>query len=257
MGTDNAADQRDIADLLDELEDGEEDDDDEFVSRKPLSKTKRARADDATHSGARWLKEDADVPIDFMTPAAAANVLVTAPNPRKKRRQEGMSDAERLKAAGLQVGEDGKLVLLEEAEQEPKENPFLAGKKDAAPKKKVVSKLTQLRNLRAQKKAQQTKKRGHTVRGFDDFAPGRGAGGDAMRKGARVEPFAYLKLNPRLAKEKKKTKAMGTIDKVVKKAKTGTEKGKKAKKANQRKVQKTSGKKSAGGKASKGKAKRK
>merc|ERR1719281_2227231 len=123
---DNSADQRDIADLLDELEDG---DDEEFVSRKPISKTKRARPEDATHSGARWLREDADVPIDFMTPAAAAQVLVTAPNPRKKRKQEGMSDAERLRAAGLQVGEDGKLVLLEEAEEEaPKENPFLAGK---------------------------------------------------------------------------------------------------------------------------------
>jgi ribosomal RNA-processing protein 12 len=254
---DNAEVQRDIADLLDDLEDGESDEDSEFVSRKPISKTKRARAEDATHVGARWLKEDADVPIDFMTPQAAAQVLVTAPNPRKKRKQEGMSDVERLRAAGLQVGEDGKLVLLEEAEEEPKENPFLASKKDPAPKKKAVSKLTQLRNVRAQKKAAQTKKRGHTVRGFDDFAPGRGAGGDAMRKGAKVEPFAYLKLNPRLAKEKKKTKAMGTINKVVRKAKVGTEKGMKARKANQRKVQKTSGKKSAGGKASKAKGKRK
>jgi hypothetical protein len=102
---DNSADTRDIADLLDELEDGEgEDDDDEFVSRKPISKqNKRARPEDATHSGARWLKEDADVPIDFMTPQAAAQVLVTAPNPRKKRKQEGMSDAERLRAAGLEA----------------------------------------------------------------------------------------------------------------------------------------------------------
>merc|ERR1719235_699029 len=173
---------------------------------------------------------------------------------RKKRKQEGMSDAERLRAAGLEVGEDGKLVLLEEAEEAPKENPFLAAPSGPAPKKKAgVSKLTQLKNLRAQKKAHLSKKRGHTVRGFDDFAPGRGAGGDAMRKGQKVEPFAYLKLNPRLAKEKKKTKAMSTINKVVKKAKTGTEKGMKARKANQRKVQKPSGKRSA--KASKGKRK--
>merc|ERR1719281_2324420 len=253
---DNSADQRDIADLLDELEDGDDDDESEFVSRKPISKTKRARAEDATHVGARWLKEDADVPIDFMTPQAAAQVLVTAPNPRKKRKQEGLSDAERLRAAGLEVGDDGKLVLLEEAEEEPKENPFMAGKNEPAPKKKAVSKLTQLKNVRAQKKAHLSKKRGHTVRGFDDFAPGRGSGGDAMRKGQKVEPFAYLKLNPRLAKEKKKTKAMNTINKVVKKARVGTEKGLKAKRANQRKVQKSSGKKSANGKTSKAKKKK-
>merc|ERR1712046_350448 len=98
--------------------------------------------------------------------------------------------------------------------------------KQAAPK--ALSHLVELRKKRAA--MAKAKRKGHTVKGLDQFASkqARGRGGDATRS-SKLEPYAYLKLNPKLTKEKTRAKSLSSIERVVTKAKQGIAKGQKAK----------------------------
>merc|ERR1712070_566112 len=69
----------------------------------------------------------------------------------------------------------------------------------------------------------------HIVKGLDAFKPGKKkASGDARRKNS-LEPFAYVRLNPKVTKEKFRSKATDSFAKVIKGAKKGVLKGHKAK----------------------------
>lgn len=232
-----------VQQLLDAWEaesDGESDDDGMGGGRRrsrPSREGKRKR--DAVEAST-WIREDQDVPIDFMSADAAHSVLTTQPRQMKRRRgvetsvggatAENKMDA--LRRLGLRFQEDGRLVINEAAQiTELKEavNAFGAAKTTADAK--PLSKLAALRAKRAAAKAQARaeKKNAHIIKGLDNYKPKKKSAGDAKKKGAKLEPFAYVRLNPKVTKEKFKDKATASFAKVLKGAKKGVLKGLKAK----------------------------
>lgn len=211
--------------------------------KRALKAGKRKR--DGNEGTSTWIHEDQDVPLDFMSADAAHSVLTVRPNAAKRRRgvQVGTagatSRAEALRRSGLRFSEDGRLVVDEEAEEnearkEDKKAGFnlgSGGKAGAdANKPKALSRLADIRKKRLQAKAKaRSEKRGtHIIKGLDNYKPGKKADGDASRS-QTLEPFAYVRLNPKVAKEKFKDKATASFAKVIKGAKKGVVKGMKAK----------------------------
>ena len=194
---------------------------------------KRKRTDVAAST---WIQEDGNVPIDFMSADAAHSVLTVRAPPSKKIRgaQVGNAGAENqvdaLRRNGLRFAADGRLVVDETAEvMEDQRKEFSHGM--ASEKPKALSQLAMQRKARAEAraKAKAAKKGVHLIKGLDTYKPGRKkAQGDAKRKGSKLEPFAYVRLNPKVTKEKFKTKATETFAKVVQGAKKGVVKGMKA-----------------------------
>merc|ERR1712098_1023022 len=96
-------------------------------------------------------------------------------------------------------------------------------------------------------------KAGHKVIGLTGYENKSKGGGDAARN-SKVEPYAYMRLNPKMMKEKKKSKALSSISKVVQKAKAGALKGAKAKAFQARRMKSKA--KSQKGKKGKGKTRK-
>jgi hypothetical protein len=206
-------------------------------------KGKRKRQEVSTST---WIHEDANVPLDFMSADAAHSVLTTRP-PQLKR-QKGQMDAatgaenraDALRRHGLRFAEDGRLVIdetVETANKDSDDEEEGRGKgklfnHGTVSNEKPLSKLAAMRAARARAKAKaRMERRGsHIVKGLDSFKPGsKKASGDAMRKGTRLNPFAYVRLNPKITKEKFRSKATESFEKVLKGTKKGVLKGKKAK----------------------------
>lgn len=196
-----------------------------------------------------WIHEDREAPLDFMSADAAHSVLTTRPAQQKRQRGgEGgaVGKAETLRRHGLRFAEDGRLVVDEAVERaaaekeggddEPK---FAVGEDTTGARKKLkpLSRLAAIREARVQARARvKLEKGGHLIKGLDNYRPGtksRGQG-DARRPGTKLEPYAYVRLNPRIAKEKFKKRAIQSFAKVIKGAKQGVLKGKKAKARDQK-----------------------
>ncbi|CAE7686049.1 unnamed protein product, partial [Symbiodinium sp. CCMP2456] len=203
------------------------------------TRSKRKRGDLAAST---WIQEDGEVPLDFMSADAAHSVLTVRAPPSKRLRgtQVGAAGAENkidaLRRSGLRFAADGRLVVDDAAEEKGKDEApqFTHG---TASKPKALSQLAAQRKARAEAKAQaRAARRGvHVIKGMESYKPGRKrAQGDAKRKGAKLEPFAYVRLNPKVTKEKFKTKATETFSKVIKGAKKGVLKGKKARARDQK-----------------------
>jgi len=224
--------------LLDAWE-AESDGDDDGKSGK---KSKRKREEVAAST---WIHEDKDVPLDFMSADAAHSVLTVRPPQRKRRRgaEQGLAGAQNradaLRLNGLKFSEDGRLVVNEVEEEaasrkkddEDGEGNGLFSHGTGGKKPKALSQLAEKRQARLVSKAKaRAGRRGtHLVKGLDDFKPKKKSAGDAQRKGSSLKPFAYVRLNPKVTSEKHKTKATSTFDKVLKGAKAGVLRGKKAK----------------------------
>ncbi|CAJ1413139.1 unnamed protein product [Effrenium voratum] len=197
------------------------------------AKGKRKRGDVAAST---WIQEDGDVPLDFMSADAAHSVLTVRAPPSKRIRGSKVGGAgaenkvDALRRSGLRFATDGRLVVDEtHEEKEGKEGfkEFTHGTE----KPRALSQLAQQRKARAEAKAKAkaARKGVHLIKGMDSFKPGKKkAQGDAKRKGSKLEPYAYVRLNPKVTKEKFKTKATETFAKVVKGAKKGVVKGMKA-----------------------------
>ncbi|KAF4653744.1 hypothetical protein FOZ61_008730 [Perkinsus olseni] len=136
------------------------------------------------------------------------------------------SDGKRRKSAlGSEMlkEESGKIIVEvpEEAAGQKKSSEKL---EETAPKKKGLGRLAE---IRAAKKGARRARLQHDVKGLDQCAPGaknRGSG-DAQRQAAVLQPYAYVRLNPKLVKEKFKSESIRSIDRVVK---AGEEEKKKA-----------------------------
>eukprot|EP00928_Gymnodinium_smaydae_P040303 TRINITY_DN27349_c0_g5_i1.p1 TRINITY_DN27349_c0_g5~~TRINITY_DN27349_c0_g5_i1.p1 ORF type:complete len:1381 (+),score=350.47 TRINITY_DN27349_c0_g5_i1:88-4230(+) len=196
-----------------------------------------------------WIHEDSNIPLDFMSADAAHSVLTVRPPQMKRQRGEEVGPAgaqnkvDALRRSGLKFSDDGRLVVEETKEDgdgeedEDKPKKFNLGTTSAAGtttggRPRALSKLAAQRAARALAKAKaKAERRGtHAVRGLENYRPGKkNADGDAKRKGQKLEPFAYVRLNPKVAKEKFKDKATKSFSKVVKGAKQGVLKGLKAK----------------------------
>jgi hypothetical protein len=196
--------------------------------------SKRKRDGDTT----TWIHEDQDVPLDFMSADAAHSVLTTR---QQRKRQRGdligsagaENKADALRRSGLEFSADGRLVVAEVDEE--KENERETEKKftiGTDTKPKALNQLAEIRKRRAEAKAKaKAERRGaHLVKGLDSYKPGKKkAFGDAKRKGSKLDPYAYIRLNPKVTKERFKKKAADTFRKVVQGSKKGIIKGKKAK----------------------------
>jgi len=206
-------------------------------------KGKRKRGEVGASS--TWIHEDANVPLDFMSADAAHSVLTTRPPQRKRIRAEaeGPAGAENradaLRRHGLRFADDGRLVVDDTVEEgkgsdeddddEGKQGKFNVGVAGKEPK--ALSKLAELRAKKLQNKAKmRIERKGHLVKGLDEYKPGKTkAAGDAKRKGKSLNPFAYVRLNPKVTKEKFRKDSMDSFSKVIKGAKKGVLKGNKAK----------------------------
>jgi len=199
-------------------------------------KAKRKRGE--VSAASTWITEDQEVPVDFMSADAAHSVLTVRAPPSKRRKgtEVGNAGAENkidsLRRSGLRFAEDGRLVVDEEKveeEEDRKSGKFNLGT-DTQTKPKALSQLAAQRRARAEAKAraQSARKGSHIVKGLDTFRPGKKkAQGDARRK-SKFEPYAYIRLNPKVTKEKFKSKATESFSKVLKGAKKGVLKGMKA-----------------------------
>lgn len=216
--------------------------DGEGGNRKGHSRNNGKRKRDGNVASTTVIHEDNDVPIDFMSADAAHSVLTTRPSQAKRRRGGVTGSAgatnrvDMLRRTGLRFAEDGRLVVIED--EDLKENDDESNKKRAfAPGEKrpvkALSKLASLRKsrLEARMKAKTERRGAHQIKGLENFKPGKkGAQGDASRPDAALEPYAYVRLNPKVTKEKHKAKATASFNKVVQGAKKGIVKGLKAKK---------------------------
>jgi len=157
---------------------------------------------------------------------------------RQRAKETGEAGAqnkvEALRRSGLCFADDGRLVVSEmpedakmDDEKDGKKMFNLGETKKATP----LSRLADMRKRRAEAKAQaRVAKRVHNIKGLDEFKPKKKhAAGDVRRKGQTLNPYAYIKLNPKLVKEKHKDKATASLARVVKGAKQGVLRGKKAK----------------------------
>jgi len=203
-------------------------------------KGKRKRGEVASST---WIHEDANMPLDFMSADAAHSVLTVRPPQLKRRRGEveGPAGAEnrtdQLRRHGLRFAEDGRLVVDDTVEtvgkddsedEEGAEKKFNVG---TSKEPKALSRLAQMRASRARAKAMVRAERrgGHILKGLDEYKPGtKKAAGDASRKSS-LKPFAYVRLNPKVTKEKFRSKATDSFAKVIKGSKQGVLKGHKAK----------------------------
>lgn len=199
------------------------------------SKIKRKR--DVTETST-WIQEDANAPLDFMSESAARSVLTTRGPQSKRQRGDvvGPSGAENkadaLRRVGLCFSEDGRLVVNEEEEEQADadvEQKKLSLNADAI-KDKGLSTLAKQREMRAKAKAKAKLARGvHQIKGLDAFKPKKGSQGDNKKKGQKLDPYAYVRLNPKVLKEKFRAKATQSFAAVVDAPKKGALKGAKAK----------------------------
>lgn len=201
---------------------------------KGKARAKRKRDSVAASS---WIHEDRNVPLDFMSADAAHSVLTVRPPPAKRQRgvQVGWAGAENkvdaLRRSGLRFAPDGRLVVEDVPETEGKEpeKKFTIG--TDTKKLKPLSQLAAKRAARAKAKAvaRVERRSAHVIKGLDSFKPGKKkAAGDVQRQGQSLKPYAYVKLNPKVTKEKFKDKAVKSFERVLKGAKNGILKGQKA-----------------------------
>merc|ERR1719181_488175 len=102
--------------------------------------------------------------------------------------------------------------MLEEDEEMQEGPQFVHGKEEGAKPARSLSKLAALRQQRQARK-------GHKVTGMDSYKSKKGKG-DAT-KNSKLQPYAYMRLDPKLGKEKTRGKAVASIERVVQKAKKG------------------------------------
>ena len=150
----------------------------------------------------------------------------------------------------MKTNSDGRLVV-EESDSDTEEAPVL---KSDAPKRVSLSDLAELRDRsNALKKAQvvenatlvggkriakrskdeskstKNSRRKHELSGLTQFAPGKKhAYGDSKRSTNDTDPYAYVRLNPSLIREKYRGNALEALGQVVRK--TGEKAGRKMKK---------------------------
>jgi len=226
-----------VQSLLDAWEAESDDEMEGGAGKSRKSKRKRGEAASST-----WIHEDGNMPLDFMSADAAHSVLTVRPPQLKRHRgqAEGAAGAENrtdaLRRHGLRFAADGRLVVDEEAEErkddegeEGKGKKFNVGV--ATPDVKPLSRLAAMRASRAKAKASSRaeRKNGHIIKGLDAYKPGnKRSGGDAQRK-SDLDPFAYVRLNPKVTKEKFRGKATASFAKIIKGQKKGVLKGNKAK----------------------------
>eukprot|EP00746_Dinoflagellata_sp_MGD_P162511 gnl/MRDRNA2_/MRDRNA2_90102_c0_seq1.p1 gnl/MRDRNA2_/MRDRNA2_90102_c0~~gnl/MRDRNA2_/MRDRNA2_90102_c0_seq1.p1 ORF type:complete len:1361 (-),score=354.98 gnl/MRDRNA2_/MRDRNA2_90102_c0_seq1:181-4263(-) len=219
--------------MLDAWED-ETDSEDEEDPKSKNRKGKRKRNEDEGES-ATWIKEDGDVPLDFMSADAAHAVLTLRPNRKKARNVDTgtfQSKADALRfGKGLKVAEDGRLIVEEEPDESDagKKAGFTLGADTGKKTQKSLSHLSQLRNKKRENRlAARREKAGHQVKGLSTYSPGSKGEGDKDTRKEKLEPYAYIRLNPKVGKERHKHKAVGSFKKVIKGAKQGIAKGMKS-----------------------------
>eukprot|EP00931_Biecheleriopsis_adriatica_P086974 TRINITY_DN61502_c0_g1_i1.p1 TRINITY_DN61502_c0_g1~~TRINITY_DN61502_c0_g1_i1.p1 ORF type:complete len:1372 (+),score=411.46 TRINITY_DN61502_c0_g1_i1:140-4117(+) len=216
----------------------EEESDGDGEGRRRGARAGKAKRKRGEVSASTWIQEDQDVPVDFMSADAAHSVLTVRPPPSKRMRGTEVGEAgaenkaDALRRNGLRFSDDGRLVVDEDKVEESEEaatGKFTIGTETKKPK--ALTQLAAQRAARAQAKAvaRAARKGSHIIKGLDSYKPGKKkAQGDARRKGSKLEPFAYVRLNPKVTKEKFKGKATESFSKVIKGAKKGVLKGMKA-----------------------------
>jgi len=197
---------------------------------KERSKRKRDAGEAST-----WIHEEKDVPLDFMSADAAHSVLTVRPPQKKRQRASEVGEAgaqnraEALRRSGLRFADDGRLVVSEEAAEEKPRAPAFNVGTDSEKKLTPLSRLAAQRKARMAIKAQARQGGAHIIKGLDTFKPKKKAQGDVKRKGSNLKPYAYVKLNPKVFKEKHKDKATMSFAKVINGSKQSVLKGGKAK----------------------------
>jgi hypothetical protein len=149
-------------------------------------------------------------------------------------------------AVPVKLSADGRLVVNDSADEEVEESVAPAGGKKrvslsdlaalrdrATAIKKVSSSDNSHMSKRSQKKAatEETSKRNrrkHDLVGLTQFAPKKSNSfGDAKRSAGDTDPYAYVRLNPSLVREKFRGNALQTLSRVIRK--TGEKASKKQK----------------------------
>ncbi|CBZ52405.1 conserved hypothetical protein [Neospora caninum Liverpool] len=238
--------------LLDAFE--EEDDSDTEGRRNRNRKRTRATSGDASTEGVMLLEDSAgELPLDFCSAAAAHRVILNQPLAKHRRRI--LPEAERNKVANLTWNEEGRLVIPENEDEEDDRDPgFTIGKvssaaagpnagrgaekKSSSPSalaknRKVAQQGVQRKNLsclaarrEAMKSAREERRRGHFVQKSGDEFKAKKARGD-VKQNNKVEPFAYIRLNRVMLREKHRPQALQSLATLVKKKKrVAGEKGK-------------------------------
>jgi len=220
---------------------------DRMADARPGRKGKRKR--DSAEAGT-WIHEDQNIPLDFMSADAAHSVLTVRPPQQKRQRaqQVGSAGAENradaLRRSGLRFSDDGRLVVDEEVAERTGETGAEGGEGGklfnvGTHSKKKLSPLQLLAEQRkrrvAAKALARMARKTHVVRGLDSYKPSKKkAQGDIKRKGTALQPYAYVRLNPKVVKEKHKDKSTASLSRVIKGAKQGVLKGLKARNRDQK-----------------------
>ena len=178
--------------------------------------------DSSSHSANEvCMLEDGEKPVDLN-----AGRLPLILQRRKPRRDQGEE---------VKLSPEGRLLVVEEGSEEPKkvsrvmslsDLAELRDRHNAIKKVKSVEKGSSIKR-RGRKDASEICKKGkrnrrmHELVGLNQFAPRKiNSFGDAKRSGASnggTDPFAYVRLNPSLVREKYKGNALASISKVIRK----------------------------------------
>uniref|UniRef100_A0A0G4F1D1 RRP12 HEAT domain-containing protein n=1 Tax=Chromera velia CCMP2878 TaxID=1169474 RepID=A0A0G4F1D1_9ALVE len=241
-------------------------------AKKAKGRAKRDASSAAVNemTGSVWLMDSAadGMPIDFMAPEAAHAVLTS--DPRMKRRRmggDGSARGDKERRMGLEYDDEGRLVVPAEdgggggddadmltdaegllasasASSSSRKKSVGGGKGDKGGEAGADSKqrtgLSRLKEVSESRKAaikQRSKKQGHSIQKSGDSWKSKRGSGDVKGK-SKINPYAYLRLNPKMAKEKNKDRATRSLATVVKSAKGGVKKGLKARHMALRKLKK-------------------
>ncbi|EPR61641.1 NUC173 domain protein [Toxoplasma gondii GAB2-2007-GAL-DOM2] len=239
--------------LLDAFE--EEDDSDTEGRRNRNRKRRRATSgDQAMESDVMLLEDNAgELPLDFCSPAAAHRIILNQPLSKHRRRLT--TEVERKTVANLTWNEEGRLVIPEDEDEESDKDPgFTIGKVSSVSKRSAARRVEggskssstsllaknrkapetggQRKNLSclaarraAMKTAKKERRRGHFVQKSGDEFKAKKARGD-VKQNNKVEPFAYIRLNRVMLREKHRPQALQSLATLVKKRRGGDDKGK-------------------------------
>ncbi|PHJ25496.1 nuc173 domain protein [Cystoisospora suis] len=235
-----------VQQLLDAFE---EEDDDEVAGGRRRKRKQRSNDRGSATSGDVLVLEDGDgeLPLDFLSPAAAQRVIVNNPLCKHRRRIVGDTDGDE-QVPRLRWNCDGRLVIPEDEDEATEsrgcftigkasgaaaagvrrpgsaattlEHKHLAGKSVKVGNRPTLSCLAARRA--AQKAVKPSKTQGHIIQRSGEEFRSKKAKGDVKRNN-KVEPFAYVRLNRTMLREKHRPQALQSLARIVKKKRSTKE----------------------------------
>jgi ribosomal RNA-processing protein 12 len=204
-----------------DLTDGEDQYVTPFLKKKQTNKRRTSKKDSSLSSAGQWIKEDEDEIVDFLDSGAVRHLMSG----------RGQAEDDEEEDDGLiQVAKDGRFIIneppLEDKKKSLKKNKdededmVESDNEEASIKKDVAA---QLQKMGFGNTSHNKRKREEETAGTGKEYKAKKAGGDIKKKG-KLEPYAYIPLDPKLMAKRNKRIAVSKYNQVGGKKRQGNKK---------------------------------